>query len=427
MTRCLTVLAFVSILLFSSLSSGQILSPGGSLLQLNTPLIVQLLPGVNINSILGVLGAKLIDSIPDANQYLLSLPVVPSTALASSLGIQWMETNTGVGMPNVAQLGVFNVVSSVKPDWYKTQPQWLAVNSSKATQYSTGYGVVVADLNSQVDYSHPALRGHLTGGYDFVNNRGTGTAILNQASSGFMDQSSSGFMDQASSGFMDQSSSGFMDRSGLPVASSNPAYSHGTECAGVIAALAPSSIIMPLRVFDDNGGTDLVDIGKAIRYAVKNGAQVINMSFGTLTNSKTIKSAIDYAQSKGVILVASAGNNNTSSPQYPAAYPGILTTAATDITDKKGSFSNYGSSVAVDGPGVNVILPYPGGLYTVTSGTSFSAPAVAATAALVRSLRMTGVAASITGTALNIDSQNPSYAKQLGYGEIDMLRAVLGK
>jgi subtilisin family serine protease len=133
---------------------------------------------------------------------------------------------------------------------------------------------------------------------------------------------------------------------------------------------------------------------------------------------------VNYARNNNVVLVASAGNNNTSAPQYPAAYSGILTTAATDIFDGKGSFSNYGSYVVVDAPGVNVFSTYPGGYYSIVSGTSFSAPAVAGTAALVRSLRASGVANSITGTAVNIDFDNPNYVNQLGYGRIDVLRAV---
>jgi thermitase len=165
-------------------------------------------------------------------------------------------------------------------------------------------------------------------------------------------------------------------------------------------------------------------MAKAIRYAVQNGAQVINMSFGSLSLSESMQSAIQYAQQKNVLLVASAGNNNTSAPQYPAAYSGVMTSAATDLLDHKAEFSNYGSYIFTDAPGVNVISAYPGGYYSVVSGTSFSAPAVAATAALVRSLSVTGVANAIAGGAVNIDSQNPNYAKQLGYGRIDVLHAV---
>jgi thermitase len=301
----------------------------------------------------------------------------------------------------------------------------LLIRSGNALPYSTGRGVVVADINSKVDVAHPSLIGHLTTGYDFVANQPAGTAALNQSSASFMDQSSASFMDQSSASFMDslgvsflnQSSASFMD-------GSNPAYSHGTLCAGVIAAVAPDSMIMPLRVFDDQGSADSFNIAKAIRYATQQGAQVINMSFGTIQNSQAIKSAVTFALSRNVVLVASAGNNNTSTPQYPAAYSGVITAAATDLLDKKAYFSNYGSYIYVDAPGVNIFSTYPGGYYSVVSGTSFSAPTIAGTAALIRSLRTAGITSDIAAGAINIDSKNPSYATQLGYGRIDVLKAI---
>jgi thermitase len=251
-------------------------------------------------------------------------------------------------------------------------------------------------------------------------------SFLDQSSGSFLDQSSGSFLDQSSASFLDQSSASFLDQSSASFldGSANPAYSHGTLTVGVIAAIAPDAMIMPLRAFDDSGNADYFVLAKAIRYAANHGAQVINMSFGTLDNSKSIKNAIDYAKGKGVILVASAGNSNTSAPQYPAAYSGVLTTAATNLSDVKASFSNYGSSVYVDAPGVNLILPYPGGYYALVSGTSFSSPEVAATAALVRSIRSSGVSSSISNTAINIDSRNPNYRYQLGNGRIDVFRAV---
>jgi len=388
------------------------------------PVIVQISGLGNIASIAASLGATVLDGIPASNIYLLNVPVPIPAFLASLLGIQWQEPNSGVALPNIGQLGVFQAISGIDPDWYKYQPTWQIMRSQQALTYSRGAGVVIADLNSQVDTTHPALAGHLTNGYDFVAGKPGGYGVLNQSSTGFMDQSSSGFMDQSSSGFMDQSSTGFMDTLGLPLASGNPAYSHGTLCAGVLAAIAPDSTIMPLRVFDDSGRTDLFTIAKAIRYAVQHDAQVINMSFGTFTNSNAIRSSINYALAMNVTLTASAGNGNTMDLQYPAAYSGVITTAATDIFDQKASFSNYGPSIVVDAPGVNVILPYPGGLYSVVSGTSFSAPAVAGTAALVRSLRANGAASSITGAAVKIDSENPNFAGQLGYGRIDVLQST---
>ena len=388
------------------------------------PLIIQTSPLASITVIVGVLGGTLVDRIPGTNTYLINVPLVPSPATASWLGIQWMELNIGVTQPSFFQVGVVTVPPNTPPDWYKAQPSMLRIHAGDALAYSTGRGVVVADINSKVDVAHPALIGHLTGGYDFVANKPSGSTALNQSSSSFMDQSSS-FLDQSSSSFMDQSSSSFVDQSSLSlVDSGNPAYSHGTLCAGIIAVVAPDSMIMPLRVFDDLGEADLFTIAKAIRYAVQNGAQVINMSFGTLQPSQALYSAINFALSKNVALAASAGNNNTSAPQYPAAYNDVMTTAATDLWDMKASFSNYGSAIFVDAPGVNIFSAYPGGYYSVVSGTSFSAPAVAGVAALVRSLRATKVGDAIANGSVNIDSNNPNYAKQLGYGRIDVVRAV---
>jgi subtilisin family serine protease len=395
------------------------------------PLIVQLGPLSSITTVVSTLGGTLVDSIPGANTYLLNVPLVPSSTVASLLGIQVMELNTGVTLPSFVQVGVLALPPGVPADWYKSQPSMLLIRSGNALQYSRGRGVVVADINSKVDVGHQALIGHLTTGYDFVTNKPTGTSALNQSSASFVDQSSASFVDQSSASFVDQSSASFVDQSSASfvdtsslLGAGNPAYSHGTMCAGIIAAVAPDSMIMPLRAFDDQGSADIFTLAKAIRYAVQQGAQVVNMSFGTLQNSPTLKSAVTYALGKNVVLVASAGNNNTSAPQYPAAFSGVITTGATDLLDKKASFSNYGSSLYVDAPGTNIFSSYPGGYYSFASGTSFSAPAIAGTVALVRSLKATGVGNSIAAGAINIDSKNPNYVHQLGYGRIDVLNAV---
>jgi subtilisin family serine protease len=386
------------------------------------PIIVQISPLANIDVIAAVLRGTVVDSIPGAFTYLLNVPMAPPILipLLRLLGVQWVEVNTAVLIPDIALLNSVTIPGTVAADWYKDQPAMQLTESQTAHTYSTGTGVVVADINTQVDYSHPALVGHLTSGYDFIASRPSGSTSINQSEAGFIDQSEAGFIDQSEAGFID-SIGGVL---GLPDLTQNPAYGHGTLCAGIIAVVAPGSMIMPLRAFDTNGQSDLFTLAKAIRYAVANGAQVINMSFGTPNSSKALQSAIQYAQSNNVILVASAGNDNTSTPQYPAGYSGVLGVAATDLHDQKASFSNYGNDIFVDAPGVNIISAYPGGTYSIASGTSFSAPAVAGTAALVRSLTWTGAANAIAAGAVNIDFQNPSYATQLGYGRIDVLHSV---
>jgi subtilisin family serine protease len=387
----------------------------------SVPIIVQLSPNGNLGIVLSLINGTLVDSIAGANTFLVNVPQLPLLSpLLSLLGVQSIETNNGVALPNSSQLGLLEADGAA--DWFKLQPAMQLIRSAQALQYATGQGVVVADINSLVDYSHPALHGHLTGGFDFVASMSASETALNQSSSEFLDQSSSEFLDQSSSEFLDDSHLHFLDS--IPLLGTTPAYGHGTLCAGLIAVTAPAAMIMPLRAFDDAGASDTFTLAKAIRYAANNGAHVINMSFGTLTNSNVLRSAIEYAAARNVIMVASAGNNNTSVAQYPAAYPGVIAVSATNLFDMKGTFSNYGSHIAVDGPGVNIISAYPGAMYSVVSGTSFSAPLVAASAALVRSLRTTGVHNAISAGTVSIDTRNPNYVGKLGTGRIDLLKVV---
>ena len=386
-------------------------------------LIVQLPPNANIQAVANHAGGFVVDVIPEASQFLLSVPA--ATNLLSDSDVHWKELNQGTTLQSGPRVGYLHAPAAAAADWYKTQPSFVLINLSSALNYSTGRSVVVADINSRVDYSHPALLGHLTSGYDFVIEKPHGVTALDESSASYLDESSASYLDESSVSYLDESSASYLDESSASyLDGQNPAYSHGTLTAGIIAAIAPDSMIMPLRAFDDNGASDLFRIARAIRYAVNHGAQVINLSFGTLTDSNVLSTAITYALERNVIVTASAGNNNTLFPQYPAAYPGVIAVAATNVHDVKAQFSNYGAPVVVDAPGVNIVSPFPGNLYGIVNGTSFSAPAVAGTAALLLSQSATGVASRINAGAINIDTLNPFYARQLGNGRIDILRSV---
>ena len=193
--------------------------------------------------------------------------------------------------------------------------------------------------------------------------------------------------------------------------------------AGILAAVAPDAMIMPIRVFDDNGEADEFSIAKAIRWAVDHGADVINMSFGTLDGSQTLKDAVEYANKQGVTMTASAGNDNTSDRQYPAGFDKVLSVAATNLLDMKAPFSNFGDAVDVSAPGVAIVAPYPGGYYAVVSGTSFSAPIVAGEAALLREVQeKQNVKDPIKKATRKIDHRNPGL--KLGEGRVDVLLAI---
>ena len=177
-------------------------------------------------------------------------------------------------------------------------------------------------------------------------------------------------------------------------------YGHGTHVAGIAAAITNNgkgvagvgfnSKLMNVKVLSDTGTGYYSWIANGIIWAANNGAKVINLSLGGSSSSDTLKNAVNYAWNKGCVLVAAAGNDNTSAPLYPAYYDNCIAVAATDQNDTKASFSNYGVWVDVAAPGVSIYSTMPNhrnqiGIlnYGVLSGTSMSTPHVTGMAALI--------------------------------------------
>ncbi|PYS14574.1 MAG: hypothetical protein DMG17_16490, partial [Acidobacteria bacterium] len=232
--------------------------------------IVETSKNADINSIAASLGGTVLDSMPDDSKYLLSLPSMPSTLPS---GVKSMTLDTPLVLPRFRGSALSATGSGGTLPWYANQPAFNLMSAASARAKSTGRGVIIADVNSQVDVSHPALQGHLTTGHDFIGNSGPKTrtgATLEQSSASFLDQSTSSFLDQSTSSFLDQSTSSFLDQSTASFLESGSAgHGHGTMVAGILAALAPDALIMPLRAFDDSGAGDAFQVGKAIRYAVR--------------------------------------------------------------------------------------------------------------------------------------------------------------
>jgi subtilisin family serine protease len=183
---------------------------------------------------------------------------------------------------------------------------------------------------------------------------------------------------------------------------------------------------MPVKVLDQYGNGWYSDIAAGIIYAADNGAQVINLSLGGKEDSQALRDAVDYARSRGALVVAATGNDG-GAVLYPAAYAPVLAVAATDRLDQVAYFSNRGSQVDVAAPGVDIYSTWPWVTgYFTKSGTSMAAPHVAGVAALIRSERpdLTGdqIAQIITSTAHDV--AEPGWDINSGWGRIDAYAAV---
>ncbi|MBM3118569.1 MAG: peptidase S8 [Chloroflexi bacterium] len=174
-------------------------------------------------------------------------------------------------------------------------------------------------------------------------------------------------------------------------------YGHGTHVAGIIAAAANNGAgiagvaydcrLLNVKVADDYGIFYGSVAAKGIRWAVEHGAMVINMSLFSTEPSRDLEEAINYAWSKGVVVVAAAGNCIGTKIAYPAYYSNCLAVAATDSNDYVASWSSQGDWVDVAAPGVDIYSTLPGDQYGSKSGTSMAAAHVSGLAGLLFALR----------------------------------------
>lgn len=138
---------------------------------------------------------------------------------------------------------------------------------------------------------------------------------------------------------------------------------------------------MPLKAFNADGTANISDIVSAVYYATDHGARIINMSFELSQISDALLGAVNYATRKGVICIASAGNDSQQGLVYPAAYGNVIAVGSVDQQNHASSFSNYGPDLTLAAPGEGLVTTYPGNHYAAAWGTSFSSALVAGTTA----------------------------------------------
>lgn len=280
------------------------------------------------------------------------------------------------------------------PDGYVNQPATAIVrlaNAQAALPAATGAGIV-AVIDTGVDPNHPALQGVLLPGYDFTRNQSGAdeTLDLTLATAPVTTGVPPQWVRGDDSGQVAQSTAAVVDQSTAAVVDGNPMYSdfgHGTMVSGVIHLVAPTAKILPLKAFSASGSGYTSDILRAIYVAIESNASVLNMSFNLASYSREVATALTIATQAGIVSVAAAGNSGQDTVVYPAALWDVMGVASTNNQDQLSSFSNYGSQLVwVGAPGEGIVTTYPFGSYAAAWGTSFSAPFVSGTAAMMLSI-----------------------------------------
>ncbi|MCM2324556.1 MAG: S8 family serine peptidase [Oligoflexia bacterium] len=236
--------------------------------------------------------------------------------------------------------------------------------------------IVVAVIDTGVDYRHPDLADNI-----WINEG-------ERAGLAGVDDDGNGYVDDVYGYDFHNNRGNAMDDN-----------KHGTHVAGIIGALlndtgivgvSPKVRIMALKFLGSSGSGDANNAIRAINYAVDHGARIISNSWGGGGRSQLLEAAIQRAISKGIYVVAAAGNessNNDQVPMYPAGYSGVISVASSDAADALSSFSNYGaSSVWIAAPGSDILSTIPGLRHARLSGTSMAAPQVSGALALALSM-----------------------------------------
>lgn len=281
------------------------------------------------------------------------------------------------------------------PEWGKLWNMRI-ISADKAWDVHKGtMNITVCIADTGVDYNHNDLKAHyVAGGYDWADNDGDPWDD----------------------------------------------HGHGTHCAGIAAAIMDNGIgvvgvaqvgIWTEKVLSSGGWGEWSWLASGIVHATNSGiVDIISMSLGGTGYSQLVKDACAYAWNHGLVLVAAAGNDGIDldvTPFYPACYPEVIAVAATDSSDRRASFSNYGTKIEVAAPGVGIYSTYPGQSYVYMSGTSMACPHVSGLAGLIWSYNLEMTNQDVRDRLhVGVDDLGaPGRDEYFGYGRINAFKALV--
>lgn len=360
---------------------------------------------------------QILGQIPQLGVWLLQVPEGSKSALSElerQPGVQYVELNYRA-----------NALETPNDERWPQQWALTKINAPQAWDITHCQGVVIAMLDTGVYLQHPDLLNVLWTNPGEIPDNGR-------------DDDGNGKVDDVHGWHFYQNCT-----TGVCLPYENPIIQdengHGTHITGIavaetnnatgIAGVSWGARAMTVRVLDEYGDGYYYDIALGIVYAADNGAQVINLSLGGEAPSQVLQDAVNYAYSKGALVVAAAGNNG-GAVFYPAACDNAIAVAATDANDQRLSFSNQGPEVDIAAPGDNIISTWPPPyLYYYKRGTSMATPHVSAAAALLWSWRPDWsnqqVQERLQAQADDVNSAlYPGHDPYLGWGRLNLYRVL---
>lgn len=301
------------------------------------------------------------------------------------------ELDNPEGGASTIPAGTTELAASIAP-----QTELARIGLPAALLRGDGTGVRVAIVDTGIDPTHPFVAGALDpDGFDVL----AGDADPREERDG-LDQDGDGLIDEG--------------------------FGHGTFIASLIHAMAPGARLVAVRVLDTEGRGTASVLAAGITLAADRGVQVINVSIGMSEQSNAVRRAVQYARSRGALVVASVGNTGAGDVLFPSAYSDAFAVTSVGPDDVRASFASFGSGVDLCAPGVNLLGAHPGFPSGTArwSGTSFSAALAAGGAALVLDA-VAGLSPENAGQRLRdrsqgVSAQNPGLGGQLGEGRLNV-------